>query len=89
MIDQAALVHALTTKRIAGAAFDVFESHPIAPDNPLLKLDNVILTPHLGGATVETIQRHSKMMTDDILRFARGERPLNLVNPEVWGRHAR
>ena len=89
MIDQTALVHALTTKRIAGAAFDVFESHPIAPDNPLLKLDNVILTPHLGGATVETIQRHSKMMTDDILRFARGERPLNLVNPEVWGRHAR
>ena len=89
VIDQAALVHALTTKRIAGAAFDVFESHPIAPDNPLLKLDNVILTPHLGGATVETIQRHSKMMTDDILRFARGERPLNLVNPEVWGRHAR
>ena len=87
VIDQAALVQALTTKRIAGAAFDVFESHPIAPDNPLLKLDNVILTPHLGGATVETIQRHSKMMTDDILRFARGERPLNLVNPELWGHH--
>ena len=89
VIDQAALVHALTTGQIAGAALDVFETHPIAPDNPLLHLDNVILTPHLGGATVETIQRHSKMMTDDILRFVRGDRPVNLVNPEVWDRHAR
>ena len=89
VIDQVALIHALTTGRIAGAAFDVFETHPIAPDNPLLQLDNVILTPHLGGATVETIQRHSRMMTDDILRFACGDRPVNLVNPEVWDRHAR
>ena len=89
VIDQAALVDALTTGQIAGAAFDVFETHPIAPDNPLLQLDNVILTPHLGGATLETIQRHSKMMTDDILRFTRGDRPVNLVNPEVWDRHAR
>ena len=87
VIDQPALVRALRTRQIAGAAFDVFETHPIAPDNPLLQLDNVILTPHLGGATVETIQRHSKMMTDDILRFARGDRPVNLVNPEVWDRH--
>ena len=89
VIDRSALVQALSTKQIAGAAFDVFETHPIAPDNPLLQLDNVILTPHLGGATVETIQRHSRMMTDDILRFARGDRPVNLVNPEVWDRHAR
>ena len=89
VIDQAALVHALTTGQIAGAALDVFETHPIAPDNPILRVDNVILTPHLGGATVETIQRHSKMMADDILRFARGHRPVNLVNPKVWDRHVR
>ena len=89
VIDQTALIHALKTGRVAGAAFDVFETHPIAPDNPLLQLDNVILTPHVGGATVETIQRHSKMMTDDILRFMHGDRPVNLVNPEVWDRHAR
>ena len=89
VIDQTALVQALTTGRVAGAAFDVFETHPIAPDNPLLQLDNVILTPHVGGATAETIQRHSKMMTDDILRFMGGDRPVNLVNPEVWDRHAR
>ena len=89
VIDQAALVRALASGRIAGAAFDVFETHPIAPDNPLLQLDNVILTPHIGGATVETIKRHSKMMADDILRFVHGDRPVNLVNPEVWDRHAR
>ncbi len=84
IMDERALIDALETDRIAGAAFDVFETHPIAPDNPILKLRNVILTPHVGGATAETIQRHSEMMTDDIFRFTRGERPLNLVNPEIW-----
>ena len=84
VIDRASLVNALESRRIAGAAFDVFDTHPIAPDNPLLGLDNVILTPHIGGATAETIQRHSRMIADDIFRFVRGERPVNLVNPEVW-----
>ncbi len=84
VIDQAALVHALDSGRIGGAAFDVFDTHPIAPDNPLMRLDNVILTPHIGGATAETIRRHSEMMTDDILRFTRGQMPVNIVNAEVW-----
>ena len=75
---------ALKSKSIAGAALDVFETHPIAPDHPLLGLDNIILTPHLGGATEETIERYSRMMADDILRFLDGERPLNIVNPDVW-----
>ena len=83
--DQSALVDALASGRIAGAAFDMFETQPIAPHNPLLTLDNVILTPHVGGATEETIRRHSEMMAEDVLRFARGRRPVNLVNPEVWG----
>ena len=84
VMDQEAIIGALASGRIAGAAFDVFETHPITPDNPLQTLDNVVLTPHIGGATAETVQRHSEMMTDDILRFTRGKRPLNLVNPEVW-----
>ena len=86
IIDQPALVSALTEKRIAGAALDVFETHPIAPDSPLLSLDNVVLTPHLGGATEETVERHSRMMTDDILRFLDGQRPEHLVNKEAWRR---
>ncbi len=84
VLDQDALVDALREGRIAGAAFDVFETHPVAPHSPLLALDNVVLSPHLGGATEETVERHSRMMADDILRFLRGERPQNLVNPEVW-----
>ena len=76
VFDQEALVVALRERRIAGAALDVFESHPVSPQNPLLAMDNVILSPHIGGATSETIQRHSQMMTDDILRFVRGEKPV-------------
>ena len=70
-----------------GAGFDVFDTHPVAPDTPLLDLDNVVLTPHVGGATGETIERHSAMMADDVLLFADGHRPRNLVNPEAWARH--
>ena len=84
IVDRDALAAALENMRIAGAALDVFETHPIAPDHQLLGLDNVILTPHVGGATDETIGRYSRMMTDDIVRFLDGERPVNLVNPAVW-----
>ncbi len=86
IVEESALLEALRNCRIRGAALDVFETHPIAPSSPLLELDNVILTPHIGGATGETIERHSKMMTDDILRFVEGLRPVNLVTPEVWSK---
>ena len=86
IVERDDLVDALESGKIAGAALDVFETHPIAPDHPVLGMDNVVLTPHLGGATEETIERHSRMMADDILRFIDGERPVNLVNPDVWGR---
>ena len=84
LVEQDALVEALGAGRIAGAAMDVFESHPVSPDNRLLAMDNVVLTPHLGGATLETIERHSAMMAEDIERFLSGRRPVNLVNPEAW-----
>ena len=86
MIDQEAISQALRKGHIAGAAFDVYETWPVKPDNPLLKLDNVILTPHMGGSTDETIERHSRMIADDIESFLRGERPRNLLNPQVWNR---
>ncbi len=84
--DRAALAAALTEGRLAGAALDVHEAHPIPPDSPFLGLPNVLLTPHIGGATRETIKRHSAMVAEDFERFARGEQPLRLVNPDVWGR---
>ena len=53
-MDQKALIEALDRRHIAGAAIDVFETHPVSPTNTLLDLDNVIFTPHIGGATEET-----------------------------------
>ena len=84
IVDRDALTEALQARTIAGAALDVFETHPIAPDHPLLALDNVVLTPHLGGATEETIGRYSRMMAGDIVRFLDGVRPVNLINPAAW-----
>ena len=84
VVDQEALIETLQRRRIAGAGLDVFETHPVSPDSPVLALDNVVLTPHLGGATEETIERHSRLMADDILGFLEGRRPKHLVNPEVW-----
>jgi D-3-phosphoglycerate dehydrogenase len=89
VIDNEAIIQALKEKRIAGAAFDVFETWPVRSDSPLLKMNNVVLTPHIGGATAETVVRYSQMMVDDIERFLRGERPKNLLNPQVWGKSAR
>jgi len=86
IVDREAIVQALKEQHIAGAAFDVYETWPVQPDNPLLKLDNVILTPHIGGSTDETVERHSQMIADDIERFLRGERPKNLLNPQAWGK---
>ncbi|MDP6666087.1 MAG: NAD(P)-dependent oxidoreductase [Dehalococcoidia bacterium] len=84
LVDHDALKSALVENRIAGAALDVLPSHPVEPGFPLIGLDNVILTPHIGGATAETVQRHSRSMSEDLVRFARAEKPLNFVNPEVW-----
>ncbi len=84
VVDEKPLLGALEQRRIAGAAFDTFETHPVLPQSPFLKLDNVVLTPHIGGATDGTVKRYSQMMVEDIERFIAGKRPKNLVNPEVW-----
>ncbi len=84
VVDEEALVRALRERRITAAAFDVYRTWPVKPDDPILKLDNVVLTPHIGGATDESVLRHSRLMADDIERFLKGERPRNLVNPQVW-----
>jgi D-3-phosphoglycerate dehydrogenase len=89
VLDNEAIIKALKEKRIAGAAFDVFETWPVRGDSPLLKMDNVVLTPHIGGATAETVIRYSQMIVDDIERFLKGERPQNLLNPQVWRKSAR
>jgi D-3-phosphoglycerate dehydrogenase len=86
LVDMAALTEALRARRIAGAALDVYPLEPLPPDSPLLDLDNVVLSPHLAGASLDVPRHHSRMLVDDVLRTLRGERPLHLANPDVWGR---
>jgi len=83
VIDQAALLQALREGRIGGAGLDVFESEPLPPGHPLLSLDNVVIAPHLGSATVETRTRMADLAVDNLIAFFRGERPPCCVNPEV------
>ncbi len=83
VIDQAALLEALQTHRIAGAALDVFAEEPIPPSDPLLQLDNVIVTPHLGSATVETRTKMTDLACDNLIAFFSGQTPPAPVNPEV------
>lgn len=74
VLDEAALIQALREKRIAGAGLDVFEKEPIARNHPYLaELDNVVVTPHIGGATMEAITNHTKMLVSDVRRFMNGE----------------
>ena len=82
IVDQSALVNALKTRRIAGAALDVFGEGsapppPLPDDSPLYDLDNVILTPHIGWQRLEARQRVVDMCADNIAAFARGD-PANI-----------
>lgn len=81
VVDTAALADALNDGHLAGAALDVFETHPVPPGHPLLSALNVILLPHIGGATDVTVIRHTDMIVDDYLRFLAGEPLLNPVPP--------
>ncbi|MGC9004871.1 MAG: glyoxylate reductase [bacterium] len=83
VVDQRALFKALKEKRIFGAGLDVYEKEPIDADDPLLELDNVVVLPHIGSATVETRGRMARMAAENLLAGLRGEIPQNLVNPEV------
>jgi glyoxylate reductase len=84
IVDQAALTEALREHRIGGAALDVFEVEPLPPGDPLLKLDNVLVAPHIGSATLATRTRMADLAVDNLITFLKGERPPTMVNPEVW-----
>ena len=88
IVDEESLLNALKKRHIAGAAFDIYQTHPVPLNSPILKLDNVVLTPHIGGSTDGTIERYSRIITEEIERFIEGKRPQNLVNPQVWNIHA-
>ena len=85
IVDQEALLEALTTGRIAGAGLDVHMEEPLPPDNPWVKLDNVVLTPHAGAMTQDAFDREITIGVDNVAAFLEGE-PTNVVNPEVVAR---
>jgi len=89
MVDQKALYLALTAGRIAGAGIDVFDPEPTADDEPILRLDNVIVTPHVAGFADESLREYGRSAVDQIRQVLSGERPANLINPEVWERRRR
>lgn len=80
VVDEAALVEALRERRIRGAGLDVFVQEPLPLDSPLLQLDNVVATPHIGSATEETREAMARCAVDNLLSALAGERPANLVN---------
>jgi phosphoglycerate dehydrogenase-like enzyme len=84
VVDEEPLVEALVDGHLAGAGLDVFDPQPPAADNPLLALDQVVLTPHVASNTGEGRLRMGMTVVEDILRALRGERPCYLANPEVW-----
>ncbi|MHA1653816.1 MAG: 2-hydroxyacid dehydrogenase [Candidatus Thorarchaeota archaeon] len=83
VIDEEALAEALANGRIRAAGLDVFEKEPLAADSPLLDLDNVVLTPHIGSASIETRSRMAEICARNLVAGLQGQRPPNLVNPEV------
>ncbi len=83
VVDTAALAAALHAGAIAGAAVDVFDVQPLAPDHPLHACPNLLLTPHVAGITATSARTMSVGAAEAMLKMLRGERPAHLVNPSV------
>ena len=80
VVDEPALIKALQEKWIAGAGLDVFEKEPVDPDNPLLKMDNVVVTPHDGSYSDEAWSLPQKLVLEEAIRVLSGRWPKNVVN---------
>jgi len=84
IVDDAALIDVLRQRRIAGAGLDVFENEP-ALDRRYFELDNVVLTPHIGSSTRATRLAMANCAADNLIAALTGQRPRNLLNPEIFG----
>jgi D-3-phosphoglycerate dehydrogenase / 2-oxoglutarate reductase len=84
--DLDALTAALASGHLAAAGLDHFEGEVLATDHPLVAMPNVVLTPHIGGATYDTEANHTALIADGLAALLAGEVPANLANPEVLAR---
>ena len=76
-------VAALASGKVAAAGLDHFEGEHLPTDHPLTTFPQVVLTPHIGGATYDTESNHTRIIAEDLCRLMAGARPLHIVNPEV------
>jgi phosphoglycerate dehydrogenase-like enzyme len=84
LVDEIALLNALQTGEIAGAAIDVYAAEPLAPDHPLRSAPRCVLTPHNSSMAVETMERMSVLAAENVLKLLQGDRPASFCNPGVW-----
>jgi D-3-phosphoglycerate dehydrogenase len=83
VMDHDALVNGLRSGKVAGAGIDVFEKEPPATDDPLLKMDNVVTTPHTGFLSVESQRDRQSMAVDEVRRILKNEQPRSVVNLNI------
>lgn len=84
ILDEAALAEELRSGRLAAAALDVYQSEPLPPESPLLALENVVLTPHIGSASRETRARMAQLAVENLCAGLAGRRLPHVANPEVY-----
>jgi phosphoglycerate dehydrogenase-like enzyme len=87
VVDEKALAIAIRNNWIRGAAIDVIEEEPLKPENPLLSMSNVIITPHIAGISVQSSSQRGEEIAKRILDIFSGNKPQGLVNPDVWPKY--
>lgn len=87
LIDEAALAEALRTGRLGGAGIDTFAVEPLPDTSPLVRLPNVVLSPHLAGSTVQALDRMAELSARQVVDVLTGRKPPHPVNPEIWTMH--
>jgi D-3-phosphoglycerate dehydrogenase len=84
VVDTTALIAALRDRQLGGAALDVHDRQPLVPSEPVFEAPNLLLTPHVAGMTATSLAGMSRGAVETMLALLRGERPSNVVNPDVW-----